>query len=385
MSRRGDSKRSMRERVTIDDATAEAVLSGRPVVRNELADDLAGVVGVMAEIRALGDRAAPVPTPSAALARLFADGDSSLVQSGARAEHPAMGGARLRRLSVRTRSVGASLASLGVIGVIGVAGAAGALPAPAQHALARAVRTFTPFTIPDPVAAANDGTPVSPSSAGIRSDGSGSTLPIVSTNTRVGRDMTTAPTSLAVVPEGSAGGGQHAGTHGHDDRLDEPTGGRSDHGESDSRPHRPRRSNHAATSGRHAPGGHRNAAGGRADHSPDDSRPDGVRTSAGPGGDFNCNYETGRWSGNDAIDVRPCADVTTLRADDAGDVREGQSKRHGAGTGQSERNCPRPDKGDDGKSERHRAGPRQVAERPSVVRSLRRPLIALHSVGVPIF
>lgn len=201
MSRRGDSKMSMRERVTIDDATAEAVLSGRPVVRNELADDLAGVAGVMAEIRALGDRAAPVPTPSAALARLFADGDSSPVQSGARAGHPAMGGARLRRLSVRTRLVGASLASLGVIGV---AGAAGALPAPAQHALARAVRTLTPFTIPDPVAAANDVTPVSPSSDGIRSDGSGSTLPTVSTNTRVGRHTTVAPTSLAVVPDGSA-------------------------------------------------------------------------------------------------------------------------------------------------------------------------------------
>ena len=137
MSQRGESKRSMRKRVTVDDATAEAVLSGRPLGRNELADDLADVVGVMAEMRALGDRASPVLTPSAALARLFVEGDSSPMQSGAEAGHPAMGGARLRRLSVRTRLVVASLASLGVIGV---AGAAGALPAPAQHALARAVR-----------------------------------------------------------------------------------------------------------------------------------------------------------------------------------------------------------------------------------------------------
>ena len=205
MSQRGDSNRSMRKRVTIDDATAEAALSGRPLGRNELADELAGVVGVMAEIRALGDRAGPVPTPSAELARLFVEGDASPVQSGAGAGHLAMGGAGLRRLAVRTRVVIASLASLGVIGV---AGAAGALPAPAQHALARVVRTLTPFTIPDPVAAANDGTPVSPSSDGIRSDGSGagsgSTGPTISTNTRVGRDTTAAPTSLVVVPEGSA-------------------------------------------------------------------------------------------------------------------------------------------------------------------------------------
>jgi len=156
-----DYEDGMFRRFDLDDDTTDAIVSGRDPGRA----DVAMLVSFVEDARAISRR--PVPVPSAPLAAILAEGLSTeksgvlvtAVNNGAGPAKEAAGSpGRTKKKQavaqlVARLSVGAK-AALG-IGVAAVAvtgaGAAGALPGPAQHAVAAALNTMTPFGFPDNV------------------------------------------------------------------------------------------------------------------------------------------------------------------------------------------------------------------------------------------
>ena len=161
MSTTDDHNSEMNAHGLLDDATAEAILAGRPVPDPALGP----VAGLVAEMRSLAGE--PAPLPSAELAAILAGGPV-----GAQSEHtaaetdvcppPAVRIGRARRgrsgpkpLSRLLRNAAAAgLAARVALGT-GVAAAsmtgaaaAGVLPGPVQDAVADVVKTVTPFEFP---------------------------------------------------------------------------------------------------------------------------------------------------------------------------------------------------------------------------------------------
>jgi hypothetical protein len=154
-----DYEHEMFRHFDLDDGTTEAIVSGRDPGRA----DVAMLVAFVEDARSLTRR--PVPAPSAPLAAILAEGlstekSSVLVTAGSNGSGPANEAAgpptrRKRRTAVAQLLSGLSVGAKAALG-IGVAaaavtgaGAAGALPGPAQHAIAAALNTVTPFGFPD--------------------------------------------------------------------------------------------------------------------------------------------------------------------------------------------------------------------------------------------
>ena len=159
MSGAGDYEHEMFRRFDLDDETTDAIVSGRDPGRA----DVAMLVAFVEDARSLTRR--PVPAPSAPLAAILAEGlstekSSVLVTAGSNGSGPANEAAgpptrRKRRMAVAQLLSGLSVGAKAAVG-IGVAaaavtgaGAAGALPGPAQHVIAAALNTVTPFGFPD--------------------------------------------------------------------------------------------------------------------------------------------------------------------------------------------------------------------------------------------
>ena len=159
MSGAGDYEHEMFRRFDLDDETTDAIVSGRDPGRA----DVAMLVAFVEDARSLTRR--PVPAPSAPLAAILAEGLATeksgvLVTAGSNGSGPANEVAgpptrRRRRTAVAQLLSGLSVGAKAALG-IGVAaaavtgaGAAGALPGPAQHAIAAALNTVTPFEFPD--------------------------------------------------------------------------------------------------------------------------------------------------------------------------------------------------------------------------------------------
>ena len=134
---------------TLDDATTEALLAGRPVAPGRL--DLDPVAAFVDDVRSLGRDAAPAP--SQALAAVFAHGVPS-EEPVAATQSPG------RRPSGVLSRAAASLAGAGLVVKAGLgagvaaasvtaAGAAGVLPDAAQDTVRGVVRTVTPFELPE--------------------------------------------------------------------------------------------------------------------------------------------------------------------------------------------------------------------------------------------
>jgi hypothetical protein len=132
MTRSGDDQ-NMRRRRTLDDRSAEALLSGRAVD---------GEPELTAFIAALSAQAVAAP-PSVALATLLADG---FVPDAATAP---LAVPHSPRVGVRRWALQASLGAAACV-ALGIGAAANDLPAPVQRTVADVVEALTPLTVPRP-------------------------------------------------------------------------------------------------------------------------------------------------------------------------------------------------------------------------------------------
>jgi hypothetical protein len=150
----------------IDDRTAEALLTGRPVP-----PALEPLTGLLAAYRRAA-AGAPVPASPELAARMAAGQFPPAPATGSRAggngtdrghQAPARDGRRRRRMpavevlaGVAAKLTGMSVAAKALAGValatasVGTAGQAGALPDPAQERFETVVETVTPLDVPAP-------------------------------------------------------------------------------------------------------------------------------------------------------------------------------------------------------------------------------------------
>ena len=158
MSDAGDNDTEMFRRHRIDDAAAEAFVTG-----NGADEELVPLAAFADELRAMA--AGPPPAASLQLAAMLAEGFSTdkgdlLVTAASSVPGPAVQVAglpkwRTRRMIITEFIAGLSVATKAAFGIgmaaasVTAAGAAGALPAPAQHAVSAAVEAATPFSFPD--------------------------------------------------------------------------------------------------------------------------------------------------------------------------------------------------------------------------------------------
>lgn len=141
MTRSRDDNGEMRIRIDIDDATAEAVLTGAPVP-----SELAALDATIEVLRAIPEQ--PV-RPSPELAARMATGDfsSAAAQRASRRSAGRHARRRLAAVPLRVRvAAGAALA----VGGLATATAAGALPDPAQQRVQSVIESVTPFEFPQP-------------------------------------------------------------------------------------------------------------------------------------------------------------------------------------------------------------------------------------------
>lgn len=162
MSTIDDHNTEMNVHGPLDDAAAEAILTGRPVPDPALRP----VAGLVAEMRSF--TRAPAPAPSAKLAAILAGGPVGAAGADAAATEVSPVSAVRNRRAGRGRSdtkplfrllrnaaaaglaarvaLGAGVAAASMTG----AAAAGVLPDPVQHAIADVMETVTPFEFPRP-------------------------------------------------------------------------------------------------------------------------------------------------------------------------------------------------------------------------------------------
>ena len=162
MSTTDDHNSEMNAHGLLDDAAAEAILTGRPVPDPALRP----VAGLVAEMRSFARE--PAPAPSAELVAILAGGpvgdtgdDAAATEvwpasavRGRRARHGRSGARPLSRLLRNAAAAGlAARVALGA-GVAAAsmtgAAAAGVLPGPVQDAMADVMETVTPFEFPRP-------------------------------------------------------------------------------------------------------------------------------------------------------------------------------------------------------------------------------------------
>jgi hypothetical protein len=157
VSTSGDDWDEMPRSRPFDDGEIDALLSG-----SVPSEDLASLSAFIIDVRSASE---VVPTPSPALAAALAAGFSTeqgdLPATAASNVHgPARRVAGLPKWRKARMKVQMFLASLGVAGKVALgtsvafaattgAGAAGMLPAPVQSAMSSAVKTATPFSMPD--------------------------------------------------------------------------------------------------------------------------------------------------------------------------------------------------------------------------------------------
>lgn len=145
MSTFDDYPQDMRDPLGVDDATAEALLAGRPT---EARADLAAVETFIAELREC--RRVAVPAPSPPLATLFREGTEGEEGAEARAPVVAPEGRPRTALSGWRQRLAAAGLGLGaaLTGVVG-ATAADLVPGPVERVVEAAVETLTPLEMPD--------------------------------------------------------------------------------------------------------------------------------------------------------------------------------------------------------------------------------------------